>query len=611
MESGIRVFSKNGIGSAGNFLPRSEFKFFSDVKEQRIDPEKAKVIMEKAEGFLEEPLTVISLSLFRDKFISGSRSNYERVHHRRRDMLFYMTLAEMYENKGRFVEKIADVAWAIMEEVSWVIPAHQANSLMDPATEVPEAYAEADLPGLDLYGGICGALLGYVRYFLGDKLDGITPFICRRIDHLVYLRVIRPFVQGDFWWMHSSCNWLPSITMNVLVAMATCVEEMHLRQRVLSRAMQLLDFFVSKYPEDGCCAEGPFYWDGAAGCLFDCLEILEDISGGKINVYHEPIIRNMCEFIATMSIDGRRAVNFEDGNNTLHLYGDMIKRMGDKLGSRTLSTFGEYASYLMQNKYYYFFGMVYRVTKDAFTPTVKEASRVEGRLSTWLDGHKIAVFRECTDTSKGLFLATKGGTNGEPGNHNDVGCLVIFSNASPVIVDPGIGSYNNEYFGKTRYQRWYTNASYHSCPTVNGIDQVDGKARTSSDETCDVDGRTVRMNIAGAYPAEAGILSLVRECSLTEGRITVTDTVKLEREGEIAFHFTSYAKPEIISEGKLLVADGRTLSYNKDLALEITAIENTKDFEDINVKSTWGVDNLYRITLTATAEEYTSVVTIE
>lgn len=611
MESKIRVFRKNNIVAEGNVLPLSDFKMFSDMQNIKIDDEKAEAIMQQAEEFLKEPLSVISLSLYRDKFLTGNRTNYERVHHRRRDMLFYMTLAEMYENKGRFTEKIADVAWAIMDEATWVIPAHQANSLMLPNTSVPEIYREEDVPGEDLYSAICGALLGFVKYFLKDKLDSVSPIICKRIDHLVYLRTVRPFVVGNYWWMQSSCNWLPSVTMNVLIATATCTLDMDIRERVVSKSLALLDDFVSKYPEDGCCAEGPFYWDGAAGSLFDCLELLEDLSDCKINVYKEPIIKNMCEFISTMTVDGRRCVNFEDANNTLHLYGDMIKRMGVKLGSETLSTYGDYGAYLMRGKTYSFFGMPYRAFKDLCTPTVTSAPVVKGKISSWLEGHKIAVFRECKDTGKGLFLATKGGTNGEPGNHNDVGCLVVYSNAKPVIVDPGIGSYNNDYFGDTRYLRWYTNASYHSCPIINGYEQANGINYASSDETCDIGGRFVSMNIGGAYPDEAGILSLVRSSSLQDGRITVTDDVKLSEEGVITFCFTSVQEPTVLPSGKLLLCDNRTLTFNSDLALKISKIENTNKYEDINVKSLWGVDNLYRIELTVTAKEYRSQITIE
>ena len=243
------------------------------------------------------------------------------------------------------------------------------------------------------------------------------------------------------------------------------------------------------------------------------------------------------------------------------------------------------------------------------TPVVKEAPKTRGKLSSWLFGHKIAVFRECEETSKGLFLATKGGSNGEPGNHNDVGALVIFSDGKPVIVDPGIGTYNNNYFGDTRYLRWYTNASYHSCPTVNGFEEVSGKTRASRCEVCDVKNRCVSMDIADAYPEEAGLVSLVRTSSLEAGKITVTDKVTLREEGDISFHFTSHREPDVIDTGKLVLANGVVMEYDKSLSLTVERIENTKEFEDINVKHQWDVDNLWRITLSARAAELTSTVT--
>ena len=609
MESGIKVFAKNGIGGRGRVLPKDQFVMYSDLRERTFASEKAASIMERAEQFLEEPLTVIPLSLFRDKFISGSRSNYEKVHHRRRDMLYYMTLAEIYEDKGRFTEKISDVAWAIMEEVSWVIPAHQRNSLMDPGTEVPEVYRESDVPGMDLYAAITSALLSFVKYYLKDKLDAISPTICKRIDHLVYLRGVRPFAIGSYWWMSSSCNWITSIAANILLATAITVDDMTLRERVVGKAISCLDDFTAKYPEDGCCAEGPFYWDGAAGSLFDCLEILYDISGGKINVYHEPLIKNMCEFITTMNIDDRYFVNFEDCHPRFPLYGDMITRMGEKLGSEELISYGRYTSVLMGSKGYFFFGSTYRSLKAALAPMVKEAPKTKGKLSSWLFGHKIAVFRECEDTSKGLFLATKGGTNGEPGNHNDVGCLVIFSNGKPVIVDPGVGTYNNNYFGETRYLRWYTNASYHSCPTVNGFEQIDGKDKASRDEVADVANRCVSMDISGAYPEEAGIISLVRSSSLENGRITVTDTVHLKEQGDVSFHFTSHQEPKGFRDGGLLLADGVVMEYDRSLTLSIEKIENRNEYEDLNIEHNWGVPCLWRITLSGRGEKITSKVT--
>ena len=139
MKSGIRIFSRNNFKtSKGLLLPIEEFRFNRNFDVKNIAPEHAEAIVARAEKNLDYEITAIPLSLFRDKYLTGNRSRYEVAHHERRGLLLYLILAELYENKGRFVEKIADFVWAIMEESSWVIPAHQGNSLMRPGSDVPE-----------------------------------------------------------------------------------------------------------------------------------------------------------------------------------------------------------------------------------------------------------------------------------------------------------------------------------------------------------------------------------------------------------------------------------------------------------------------------------------
>ena len=606
MESGIRIFRKNGISAKGNLIPQSEFRLFREMESRTLDSKKAEAIVKRAEEYLAEELTTIPLSLFRDKFVTGSRTRYEAKHHRRRDMVLYMTLAELYEGKGRFFEKILDVVWAIMEESSWVIPAHMVNSKTLPNSSVPEIIDERALPGLDLYSANCCATLALVKYFFKDKLDEVSPIIGKKMDHLIYLRGLRPFLSGDYWWMSSSCNWVTNVTNSILLATAITVSDMDFREQLVDRALTLLDGFVSRNPEDGCCAEGPGYWGAAAGSLFDSLELLDDMSGGKITVWHEPIVRNLCEFIATMNIDGNYYVNFEDCDPRFTPDGDMIYRMGVKLDSPNLRSFG-LANAMKRTGAYCFFGVCYRSVKNSFIPTVTEAPKVEGKLGSWLFGHKIAVFREFNDTSRGFFLAVKGGSNREPGNHNDVGCTVIFKDGVPVVVDPGIGSYNNNYFNpKERYMRWFTNSSYHSCPAVNGIQQTFGDEYISTDEVCDTENRCISLDIGRAYPKEAGIISLVREASLNTGKVSVTDTVKLLDTGDIDFHFTLVREPKLTADGEVDLGCGVKLLYDKALALSIEKVENKcLPYDDFNFKK-WDAENLWRVRFSVRAKEYTA-----
>ena len=606
MKSGIRVFNKNGINAKGKLLPRSDFRFFRELETFKIPEEKMPDIMSRAENYLKEEIKPIPLSLFRDKSLTGNRSRYESVHHHRRDMVIYMTMAEVMEGKGRFVEKILDVVWAIMEESSWVIPAHMANSLTLPNSGVPEIIDERAMPGLDLYSANCCATLAIAKYFLGDKFDEISPIIGKKIDHLIYLRGLRPFLSGEYWWMNSPCNWVTNVTNSILVATAVTVEDMDFREQLVNRAMSLLDRFTSNNPEDGCCAEGPGYWGGAAGSLFDSLELLDDMSAGKISVWHEPIVRNLCEFITAVNIDGDYYVNFEDCSPVFHANGDMIYRMGVKLDSPSLREFGQ-ANAVGRLAPYYFFGTAYRALKDSVTPVVSDAPKVTGKLATWLFGHKIAVFREFSDTSRGFFLGIKGGDNSEPGNHNDVGCVVIAKDGVPVVVDPGIGSYNNNYFNRTeRYMRWFTNASYHSCPTVNGIDQTDGGRYASKNENISPQDRHISMDIGGAYPEEAGIVSIIRDAKLESGKITVADSVTLKDEGDITFNFTCRYEPKLKEDGTLDIGADVTLVYDKALSLEIERVENKcLPYDDLNFGK-WGVECLWRARFSVRAKEFTA-----
>ena len=611
--SEIRVFKKNGFVAKGNVLPLSEMKLFADYGDARVDPTRAAFVVSKAEEYLEREIPLIPLSLYRDKFLTGVRSRFEPPYSLRRDIAFYLTLAEIYERKGRFIPKIADAVWAMLEETSWCLPAHQYTSRTHPEYELPEAQDSETLAGLDLQTSQTCATLATVRYFLKDELDAISPSICKRIDKLVYLRGVRPLIAGAYWWMQSSCNWVTNITSNILYAGALTVEDMETRELLLDRSMYLFDNFTAGYPEDGTCAEGPAYWGAAPGNLFDALEIIEDMTAGRITVYDEPIIRNMGSFVVNMNVDGDWYVCFEDCGSKLHHSGDVVERYGRKCKSPALEAFG-HKNAVGADNVYYFYGMCYRITKNYHTPLVTEVTTTKADKSVWMDGHKIAVFRENEDTSKGLFLATKGGSNNEPGNHNDVGCLVIFSNGKPVVVDPSIGSYDNKYFGKLRYERWYTNAAYHSCPTFDGIDQESargGDPHASKNEVCDVPARRVSMDISEAYPKSAGVLSLVRTSQLEDGRITVTDEVKLDAERTMEFHLTSHAEPKLLGEGRVELADSRILSYDPALELKIEKVENTKPFEDLHFKSKWDVECLWRVCLSIRAKEYTCKLVIE
>ena len=621
MRSNIKIFYDSGFlkGSVIDkdmVLPISEFKMFRDLEgELKIDSAFGDYIVKCSEEYLSEPIPMLTLSLYRELKKTGVRSHFESFHHKRRAMLLYLSIAEAYEKKGRFLERIADLAWAIMDETSWVIPAHTHTSPTAPGTDVPEAYREDIIPGLDLYAGNCCATLALVKYLHKDKLDEISPVICKKIDHLVYLRGIRPYITGSYWWMgldgNAVCNWTTNITSSILFATAVCASDTEKRKRVIEKAMKLLDIFSAFYPEDGFCDEGPGYWGGAGGNFFDCLELIDDLTGGKITVFDHPLVRKIGEYVVKFNINGRYYLNFADAHPRLNHDGKLLMRYGKKCDCEELYRFGKMVAADNPVDRYYFFGMCYRILKNAYIPEVTDADVTKASRTVWYDSGKIAIFRESEDTSKGMYLATKGGNNGEMHNHNDVGCLVVYYNGEPVIIDPSHGSYDNGFFGSTRYDRWFMKSSYHSIPTVDGVEEKQGISFASSDEICDEANMTVTMDLKNAFPKDAGIESMRRTCTLDGGIARVKDEVRADHEADIQFNYLTIDEPKIIEDGKLAIAEGRTFTYDKSLALVIEKVENTYlPYDDLNFKGTWRRECLWRITLRARAKEAKSEISI-
>jgi hypothetical protein len=186
--------------------------------------------------------------------------------------------------------------------------------------------------------------------------------------------------------------------------------------------------------------------------------------------------------------------------------------------------------------------------------------------------------------------------------------MVVYADGNPIFVDPSHGSYNYKYFDWSyRYRRWFCQAQYHSVPTVDGIEQAPGKQYASSDESFNEETATVSMELKGAFPASAGIISMRRTCRMADDGLYITDSVVADHEADIDFHFTVYSKPEIVSDGKIAVGFGKYLEYDPEgLTAKIEKIVN-KDlpYDDLDFMKVWGVECLWRIVISARATEKT------
>ena len=451
----MKPFSERKIKAGGKLLPYEEFKLFRDMESPTPDPTKAAKVIENAEGALTETVPFLPASFYREFTTTGNRSHYENPFFKRRDMALWLALGEYIEGEGRFTEKLMDVVWAIMEESTWVVPAH-TFCYPSGASALCPVFGNEELHGVDLFAATTAACLATVYHVAGAALDKISPVITKKLLYMLHERIIKPYLTCTFWWTGETGkrvnNWAPWISANILYVAALTERDMSIRTRVVNRAMTTLDNFMNGYAPDGGCDEGPAYWGSAGGCLFDCLELIEDMSGGEITLWDEPLVRNIGEYIYKVNIDKKRFVNFADCAPTAAPPPSMLLRYGRRCGSPHLEAFA--VKLAAEGDFNVTYWQMYRGFKSLHSPKI-EARDCEMPLATYLPNLKVMTARESTDTAIGTFLGVKGGHNQEEHNHNDVGSFVVYRNGKPVLIDTGVGTYTKQTFSSDRYNLWF------------------------------------------------------------------------------------------------------------------------------------------------------------
>ena len=590
-----KIFEPRNLTACGNVLSRADFRLFSDID---YDFSKALAVygpsyVAEAEKILDKPYSQVLATRYLEYVRNGNRSNCEGDIFSRRSMVITFALAELYERKGRFTDRIIDGLWLIMEESTWIIPAHirtQKGLPLQFATEDGDA-----IENIDLFSATTGGCMAFLWYWLGDVLDEQVPIIRQRLLAMLHQRILRPFYNFEKdWWQGADGkrglnNWTPWIISNVLTVIALCEDDDALREAGVQKALTILDRFTAPYPSDGGCDEGPSYWNVAGASYFDCAEILYDLTGGKINIFDAPLLRNMCKYIMNVSITKHTYVNFADAPSRLSPNARMIARMGRRLENPRLVNFANSldvdAEYLSFNT-----SSPYRAVRD-MTEKVPAREEFIPEERIYYPDLQVAV---TNDKVNNFFLAIKGGSNNESHNHNDVGQFILFRDGKPLIMDAGVETYCRDTFSAKRYTLWAMRAAYHNIPEINGCEeQVGGQYRA---QTLAYDEKSGRMTLElnGAYPQAAGVVSYIRSAGVENGVVTVTEKMELAAPSPVVFHLLTVDKPTV--EGNTLTfATGEKLTFSPELAYSVDEV----DLKNGKIAREWQRETLWRINLAA------------
>lgn len=534
-------------------------------------------LVRDAEALLDWTYPHIPATLFLEYARIGNRINYEEVHFERRRNLIRFVLAECLEAKGRFLDQIVNGVWALCEETYWGLPAHNR----------PRYFAGSGLPDdddqyVDLFAAETGNLLAWTHFLLKTTIAEELPVVVNRIECELQDRILGPYRERNDWnWLgienrtrHPN-NWNPWIHSNVLAVNLLIEQDADRRVETVVKTIQGVDRFLGGYAPDGGCDEGISYWGRAGATLFDYLELLDSASGGKINVYGESLIQEIGRYAYRMHIGGQWFVNFADGTAKVDLDAGLVYRYGKRIDDERMMALG-IEGQGFDNVLPPRIATLGRGIADLLEPApLTNESQAESFVrDVWLPGIEVLASHEQDGTDQGLFLAAKGGHNGESHNHNDIGSFIVGLDGRPVIIDVGVETYSRKTFSAQRYEIWTMQSGHHNLPTINGQDQlpgIDSAARNVESSVSD-SASGLAMDIAGSYGPEAGVTSWTRRSTLHRSdtpKVVVEDEFELNGPSADLIWNVMTAEPvEQVAAGELIAThQGRRLRIRFDASV--------------------------------------------
>ncbi len=540
------------------------------------------------EAALGAPWPALTARAYRAFTQTGNRVDYETDYFARRRRINALALAEAIEGEGRYIDTLIDGIIAVCEESGWQLPAH--NTQVRDGRHAP--LPDPTRPVIDLFAAETGAELAVVASLLGDALDAACPGIVRRIDHEIATRITRPYLDRHFWWMGNGDermnNWTAWCTQNVLISTFTRPTDQATRHAVITQAAHSLDAFLKDYGDDGACDEGAHYYRHAALCLFGALTVMDAVAPGAFaRLWREPKIRNMAEYIVHAHVQGAYYVNFADASAVLEPCGAREFLFGKAVGSPSLCALA--AADAARNPAPQLpdeVNLFYRL----------QAVAAAAEMAAY-GGHPVAP-PDIYYPSCGLFiardarfvLAVKAGDNGDGHNHNDVGSLTLYKDGRPLLIDVGVETYTARTFSPARYDIWTMQSAYHNLPSFDGVQQGAGAAFAARDVAVDLGERAaaIAMDIAGAYPPEAGVAHYRRSVRLVKGEaVEIVDHHDGERPAELSLMLCE--KPTLAAE-RIFVGDLGAITLAGAGALRVEEIAVT----DARLRQAWP-ERIFRV----------------
>ncbi len=507
-------------------------------------------VMPGAEKLLAKPLAEVPDSLFLEYSQNGNRTRWQNAEWERRDRLPTLTLAEAFENRGRFLPAIEQVVASLCAEKTWVYPAHDGR--------LRNLHGEEITPELGATG--LAAEMAEADFVLGDKLTPATRQLIRDNVRRRVLQPLRDSVEGrrpPLHWLFLRMNWNAVCVGNTVFAALALEPDRNDRALYAAAGEHYIRYFLAGFTPDGYCAEGVGNWNYGFGHFILLTEALRQATGGKLDLFNDPAAIAPALFCRHSEILPGVFPSISDCGPGSHPSPQLTAYVSRRLGldpGTNHQIVGRETGLAM--------GLMLSSLDESLPVARRWDETQAGPLRSFFPDGGVLISRTAPDARLPLAVCLKGGNNDEPHNHNDVGSFSLVVGRKMVVCDPGGEVYTRRTFGPNRYDSKVLNSFGHAVPIVAGQLQRAGAAARGvileTNFTADAD--SLKMDIRSTYAVKE-LLQLERTFTFHRGAapsLDVSDTVKFSTPQTFETALITWGQARMVSTNVLEITDGES-----------------------------------------------------
>lgn len=621
-------------GVSESFKPCSRFLPYPAYSDRNAwkkfaDPGFASDIIKEGEKYLGWKWRHVCARAFMETKKTGNH-DLKHIETNNRAALVKLAMAEAVEGKGRFLKDLADGFWFYSTSYHWTLVSSTGSDILP----------SFDQEKVGLGSGRTAQSLSVIWYVFGEEFDKIDPMIGKTFKESAKRLILDPFLDSAndkaHWWLGKPHNrrlnnHAPWNICSVLTCFLVIEPDKARLDSAIRKGLETIDIYLNDFPADGLCDEGPVYWFNSVGRYCALLQLLKDASAGRFDVMPDPFITSLGTYIsrccAGITPKGDEIIaNYGDSHSRITMDAFVLWRTGKILGSPELCDLALYSLWngktfkrpkQEKSEAYRAFENL-RSSRDLaygikeLNGRKEDGAKVEDILAglrakvpavTYFpDGGQVFI-----RTKGDWFFSGKAAWNGEAHNHNDAGSCILYVGGTPVIIDPGVGTYTDKTFGPHRYELWTMVSPWHNVPLINGVPQHHGnKYKTSNPKLQEVkDGYEFSMDIQGAYLQECSCDRWTRTYKIGNkggGTLEITDNFELSsRTAPDTEYFMIQGTVKQVAPGVLhIVNEGKTFEMKYPQQVLSFSIDIQDDL-DSHLKKEWG-DQLTRINLSSRSD---------